>query len=213
MNDAMSFGIHRLWKKFTINIARVRAGHQVLDLASGTGDLALAFSDLVGETGTVIMTDINASMLGQGRARVIDAGRSNNIRFAQLSAESLPFPDTCFDRVSIAFGLRNVTDKIAALREMNRVLRPGGMALVLEFSKPVVPGLAPVYDFYSFQVIPRMGKLLAGDESSYRYLAESIRMHPDQKTLSAMMEDAGFDQVQVNNLSGGIVALHRGLKF
>ncbi|GAB4292997.1 MAG: bifunctional demethylmenaquinone methyltransferase/2-methoxy-6-polyprenyl-1,4-benzoquinol methylase UbiE [Thiohalomonadaceae bacterium] len=212
MNDVMSFGIHRLWKRYTIEMSGVRAGQRVLDLAGGTGDLAMKFSRIVGPTGQVVLADINASMLEVGRKRLVDAGIVGNVEYAQVNAECLPFPDNHFDLITIAFGLRNVTDKDKALASMQRVLKPGGRLLVLEFSKPALPGLSPLYDLYSFTMLPLMGKIIAGDSASYRYLAESIRMHPDQETLKGMMENAGFDRVEFFNLSGGIVALHRGFK-
>jgi demethylmenaquinone methyltransferase/2-methoxy-6-polyprenyl-1,4-benzoquinol methylase len=213
MNDAMSLGIHRLWKRFAVEQAGARQGHTILDLAGGTGDLALRFSRLVGTQGKVIVGDINASMLDVGRERLLDRGVTGNVDFVQADAEELPFPDCSFDCVTIAFGLRNVTDKEKALRSMYRVLKPGGRALVLEFSKPVIPGLKQAYDFYSFNVLPLMGRLIAKDEKSYRYLAESIRMHPDQENLRIMMEQAGFEDCDYFNLTGGIVALHRGFRF
>ena len=210
MNDVMSMGIHRFWKKFTMDQAAPRAGHRVLDLAGGTGDLAKVFARKVGKEGEVVLADINSSMLTEGRRRMADAGIAGNIRYAQVNAECLPFPDDYFDIVTIAFGLRNVTDKDAALRSINRVIKPGGKLLVLEFSKPTSETLSKVYDTYSFKVLPLMGKLIANDEESYRYLAESIRMHPDQDTLKGMMEDAGFSQCNYHNLTGGVVALHKG---
>ncbi len=213
MNDLMSLGIHRLWKRFAVSLCAVRPGQRVLDLAGGTGDLAARFADAVGANGEVVLSDINASMLGQGRARMADRGIIGNVRYAQANAEQLPFPDNHFDCVSIAFGLRNVTDKDAALREMRRVLKPGGRAMVLEFSKPALPGLKPIYDLYSFSVLPTLGKLVTGDAASYRYLAESIRMHPDQATLRDMMQAAGLERCDYHNLSGGIVAVHRGFKL
>ena len=213
MNDLMSFGVHRLWKRFAVALAGAKSGQQVLDLASGTGDLADRFSDLVGADGLVLMTDINASMLGVGRDRMIDRGHVDNIRYTQVNAESLPFPDETFDLVTIAFGLRNVTDKQRALESMYRCLKPGGRALVLEFSKPLTKPLEKLYDLYSFQVLPKMGQLVAKDADSYRYLAESIRKHPDQETLRGMMEEAGFDRCDVHNMTGGIVAVHRGFKY
>ncbi|AOV15687.1 bifunctional demethylmenaquinone methyltransferase/2-methoxy-6-polyprenyl-1,4-benzoquinol methylase [Acidihalobacter aeolianus] len=213
MNDLMSFGVHRLWKRYAINLAAVRKGERVLDLAGGTGDLAERFSRLVGPEGEVVLADINASMLEHGRERLIDAGVVGNLHFAQVNAEALPFSDNHFDLITIAFGLRNVTDKDAALRSMYRVLRPGGRLLVLEFSKPVLPGLGKVYDAYSFTALPLMGRMVTGDADSYRYLAESIRMHPDQQTLQEMMAAAGFERVNYYNLTGGIVAVHRGYKF
>ncbi len=212
MNDMMSFGIHRLWKRYTVEMSGVRAGQRVLDLAGGTGDLAMKFSRIVGPTGQVVLADINASMLEVGRKRLVDEGIVGNVEYAQVNAECLPFPDNHFDLITIAFGLRNDTDKDKALASMHRVLKPGGRLLVLEFSKPAVPGLSPLYDLYSFTMLPMMGKIIAGDSESYRYLAESIRMHPDQETLKGMMENAGFDRVEFFNLSGGIVALHRGFK-
>lgn len=213
MNDLMSFGVHRLWKRFTIALAGARPGNRVLDLAGGTGDLAACFSRDVGATGEVVLCDINGSMLGRGRERLLDEGLSGNLRFVQADAEKLPYPDEHFDIVTIAFGLRNVTRKENALAEMNRVLKPGGRLLVLEFSQPVVPGLKPLYDLYSFRALPLMGRLVTGDADSYRYLAESIRMHPDQDTLRGMMEAAGFGHCDYYNLSGGIVALHRGFRL
>jgi len=213
MNDVMSMGIHRLWKRYTIEMSGVRSGQRVLDIAGGTGDLAAKFSALVGETGEVVLADINESMLEVGRERMVDRGVLANMSYVQANAEVLPFPNNYFDCITIAFGLRNVTDKDAALRSMLRVLKPGGRLLVLEFSKPVVPGLGTIYDTYSFKLLPLMGKLIAKDDSSYRYLAESIRMHPKQKELLAMMQEAGFERCEYFNLSGGIVALHRGYKI
>ncbi|GAB3319768.1 class I SAM-dependent methyltransferase [Haliea atlantica] len=212
MNDLMSGGVHRLWKRFTIELSGVRPGHRVLDIAGGTGDLASKFSRLVGETGSVVLADINESMLRVGRDKLIDHGVQGNLEYVQADAQALPFPDDHFDCVSIAFGLRNVTDKDQALREMLRVLRPGGRLLVLEFSKPGNELLGKAYDQYSFRVLPLMGKLVAGDSDSYQYLAESIRMHPDQETLLGMLEDAGFVNCEYHNLTGGVVALHRGFK-
>lgn len=212
MNDLMSGGIHRLWKRFTIELSGVRTGNRVLDIAGGTGDLAKQFSRLVGPTGEVVLADINASMLRVGRDRLLDQGYSGNLRFVQADAEKLPFPDNHFDVVTIAFGLRNVTHKEDALRSMLRVLKPGGRLLVLEFSKPTSSLLSKAYDAYSFTLLPLMGKLVTNDADSYRYLAESIRMHPDQETLKAMMVDAGFERVTYHNMTGGIVALHRGIK-
>jgi len=209
MNDLMSAGLHRAWKAFTVAQAAVRPGMKVLDVAGGTGDLARAFARRVGPTGEVWLTDINASMLSVGRDRMVDDGL---LQPAVLcDAEKLPFPDAYFDRVSVAFGLRNMTHKDLALSEMTRVLRPGGRLYVLEFSKVWQP-LAPLYDLYSFQVLPRLGARVAGDEQSYRYLAESIRMHPDQETLKSMMEDAGLVRVRYYNLTAGVVALHEGWK-
>ncbi|WP_297527960.1 bifunctional demethylmenaquinone methyltransferase/2-methoxy-6-polyprenyl-1,4-benzoquinol methylase UbiE [Thiohalobacter sp.] len=213
MNDLMSFGIHRLWKRFTIEMSGVRRGQRVLDLAGGTGDLARRFAQLVGREGEVVLADINAAMLARGRERLLDEGIAGNVHYVQANAECLPFPDNHFDCITIAFGLRNVTDKDAALRAMYRVLRPGGRLLVLEFSQVTLPVLRPLYDFYSFKALPLMGRLVANDADSYRYLAESIRMHPDQETLKAMMAAAGFERCEYFNLNGGIVALHRGYKL
>jgi len=212
MNDLMSFGIHRLWKRFTITLSGVRRGQHVLDIAGGTGDLAKAFSREVGKTGHVVLSDINESMLNVGRDRLLDAG-CTNVEFVLANAETLaPFADESFDLLTISFGLRNVTDKDAALRSMYRVLKPGGRLLILEFSKPVFEPLSKLYDLYSFTALPVMGKLVANDSESYRYLAESIRMHPDQRTLKQMMEQAGFQSCDYHNMTGGIVALHRGFK-
>jgi demethylmenaquinone methyltransferase/2-methoxy-6-polyprenyl-1,4-benzoquinol methylase len=213
MNDLMSFGIHRLWKHIAVDLAGVRSGMKVLDLASGTGDLASRFAGLVGPDGEVVMSDINLSMLEEGRKRMVDDGHAGNVDYMQIDAESIPFPDNSFHVVTIAFGLRNVTDKDQALREMYRVLKPGGRALVLEFSKPVSKPLEKLYDFYSFKALPLMGRFVARDADSYRYLAESIRMHPDQETLREMMEAAGFERCDYHNLTGGIVAVHRGFKL
>jgi len=212
MNDVMSLGVHRLWKRFTLSQTGLRSGQKVLDLAGGTGDLAMKMSTMVGPSGQVVLSDINGSMLQRGRERLIDNGIAGNIEYVQANAECLPFPNDTFDCITIAFGLRNVADKDKALASMLRILKPGGRLLVLEFSKPVAPGLAPIYDIYSFKLLPLMGKFIAKDEESYQYLAESIRMHPDQATLKAMMIDAGFNNVKYNNLSGGIVALHKGYK-
>ena len=212
MNDLMSGGIHRLWKRFTIELSAARPGQTVLDIAGGTGDLAARFSRLVGPEGKVILADINAAMLEVGRDRLIDKGAAGNIEVVQADAQTLPFEDNSIDCITIAFGLRNVTDKDMALRSMLRVLRPGGRLLVLEFSKPTSPLLGKVYDQYSFQILPAMGRLIAQDADSYRYLAESIRKHPDQETLLDMMRDAGFAECQYHNVTGGIVAVHRGLK-
>ncbi|MBF0263660.1 MAG: bifunctional demethylmenaquinone methyltransferase/2-methoxy-6-polyprenyl-1,4-benzoquinol methylase UbiE [Gammaproteobacteria bacterium] len=213
MNDLMSMGIHRLWKRFTIDHSGVKQGNVVLDLAGGTGDLSAKFVAMVGKEGKVVLSDINESMLNEGRDRLTNKGIVSNIEYVQANAEALPFPDNTFDCVTIAFGLRNVTDKDAALGSIFRVLKPGGRLLVLEFSKPHVPGLTPIYDFYSFNILPKIGKLVANDEDSYRYLAESIRMHPDQETLKSMMEAAGFENTSYHNMTGGIVALHKGFKF
>lgn len=212
MNDLMSGGIHRLWKRFTVEVAAVRPGHQVLDIAGGTGDLSIAFSRLVGAQGQVVLADINESMLRVGRDRLVDKGVVGNVQFLQTDAQSLPFADNSFDCITIAFGLRNVTDKDKALASMQRILKPGGRLLVLEFSKPQRKLLSRVYDRYSFNVLPMMGKLITKDADSYRYLAESIRMHPDQRTLQGMMENAGFANCEYFNLTGGVVALHKGIK-
>ena len=212
MNDAMSFGIHRLWKRWFAATSGVRVGDAVLDLAGGTGDIAALLLARVGESGSVVLGDINAAMLREGRDRLLNEGQVRGLRYAQVNAQALPFPDASFDAVTIAFGLRNVTDKDMALREMQRVLRVGGRALILEFSAVRDPLLKKLYDFHSFQVLPRLGALLAGDAESYQYLAESIRKHPDQATLKLMLENAGFARVDVRNLSGGIVAIHRGYK-
>lgn len=213
MNDVMSFGIHRLWKRYTIDCSGVRKGMKVLDIAGGTGDLTAQFSRRVGPTGEVVLADINQAMLDVGRDKLRNMGIVDNVEYVQANAEELPFESDRFDIITIAFGLRNVTDKQKALESMFRVLKPGGRLLVLEFSKPEPPLLSQAYDFYSFNVLPKMGQLVAGDAESYQYLAESIRMHPDQETLKGMMETAGYEQVTYHNLTGGIVALHRGFKF
>lgn len=212
MNDLMSFGIHRLWKRFTIGMAELKPGQRVLDLAGGTGDLTRLMAPQVGHEGLVVLSDINAAMLGNGRSQLLDKGIAGNVDFAQANAEQLPFRDNSFDLVTMAFGLRNVTDKQQALHSIYRVLRPGGRLLVLEFSRPAA-ALKPAYDFYSFNILPKLGRLVAKDEASYRYLAESIRMHPDQQTLRSMMQQAGFENCDYHNLSGGIVAIHRGYKY
>ncbi len=213
MNDLMSGGVHRLWKKFTLSLADLRPGQRALDVAGGTGDLAAGLARQVGDRGLVVLTDINASMLNRGRDRLINDGLVSNVRFAQANAEKLPFADRSFDCITIGFGLRNVTDKAAALASMHRALRPGGQLLVLEFSRPTAPGLKALYDTYSFRILPLLGKLVAGDEDSYRYLAESIRMHPDQETLLGMLQAAGLEGCRYHNLSGGIVAVHRGYRY
>jgi demethylmenaquinone methyltransferase / 2-methoxy-6-polyprenyl-1,4-benzoquinol methylase len=213
MNDLMSGGAHRLWKQFTLMQTGLRPGHRALDVAGGTGDLAAGMAKQVGEMGLVVLTDINAAMLGKGRDALTDKGIVGNVRYSLANAEKLPFPDSSFDCVTIGFGLRNVTDKEAALRAMRRVLKPGGQLLVLEFSQPVAPGLKPIYDAYSFSVLPWLGKVVAKDEASYRYLAESIRRFPDQENLLQMMQAAGLENCRYHNLSGGIVALHRGYRL
>ncbi|MDG2501810.1 MAG: bifunctional demethylmenaquinone methyltransferase/2-methoxy-6-polyprenyl-1,4-benzoquinol methylase UbiE [Porticoccaceae bacterium] len=212
MNDLMSGGVHRLWKRVTIEMSGVRRGNKVLDIAGGTGDLTAKFSRIVGPEGAVVLADINDSMLKVGRDRLIDRGVVTNVTFSQADAQHLPFPDNTFDVITIAFGLRNITDKDLALRSMLRVLKPGGRLLVLEFSKPGNPLLSKVYDTYSFSILPKLGKLFADDADSYQYLAESIRMHPDQQTLQTMMDDAGFANTDFHNMTGGVVALHRGVK-
>ena len=212
MNDLMSAGLHRLWKRYTIDQAAARPGDVILDLAGGTGDLARAFARKVGEDGRVVLADINAAMLVQGRSRLVDAGVAGNVSIAQVNAEALPFADHSFDCITIAFGLRNVTDKDAALASMYRVLKPGGKAMILEFSEPN-KAIKPAYDLYSFKVLPTLGKLVAQDSDSYQYLAESIRVHPDQETLKSMMEEAGFERCRYHNLAAGIVALHIGYRI
>lgn len=213
MNDLMSLGIHRLWKRFALSISYVRPGEQVLDLAAGTGDLTSRFAQKVGPKGLVISSDINASMLQGGRDRLLDDGIHQNVRFVQADAQALPFPNNRFHCISIGFGLRNVTDKMAALRAMYAVLKPGGKVIILEFSKPLLPILQKAYDLYSFAVLPALGAFVADDAESYRYLAESIRMHPDQDTLKQMMQHAQFEDCRYTNLSGGIVAVHCGYKY
>jgi demethylmenaquinone methyltransferase/2-methoxy-6-polyprenyl-1,4-benzoquinol methylase len=212
MNDLMSGGLHRIWKSFALSQTYLRPGQKALDVAGGTGDLTRGMAAQVGEQGLVVLSDINGSMLSHGRDRLIDAGIVQGVDYVQANAECLPFADSTFDCITIGFGLRNVTDKDAALRSMYRILKPGGQLLILEFSHPTAPGLKPLYDTYSFKVLPVLGRLVANDEGSYRYLAESIRKHPDQETLLAMLKSAGFDQCRYHNLSGGIVALHRGYK-
>jgi demethylmenaquinone methyltransferase/2-methoxy-6-polyprenyl-1,4-benzoquinol methylase len=208
----MSIGLHRLWKKYTIEKAAVKRGQNILDLAGGTGDLAKAFSKQVGEDGHVVLADINISMLKEGRARLIDAGVIKNLSIVQLNAENLPFPKNSFDLITIAFGLRNVTEKQIALESIFKALKPGGKLLILEFSKPISM-MQPLYDLYSFKILPFLGELVTNDAESYRYLAESIRMHPDQNTLISMMKNAGLERCRYQNLTGGIVALHEGYKF
>jgi demethylmenaquinone methyltransferase/2-methoxy-6-polyprenyl-1,4-benzoquinol methylase len=213
MNDLMSMGIHRAWKRFAIEQMQLRPGMQVLDVAGGTGDLTKRIARRIGHTGKVVLSDINSSMLEAGRDRLADEGIVGNVEIVQANAECLPFPDNTFDRIIIGFGLRNVTHKDEALASMYRVLKPGGQLLILEFSRPTLPGLGKIYDSYSFNILPVLGKVVAKDEASYRYLAESIRKHPDQETLKQMMADAGFERSHYFNLSGGIVALHKGYKF
>ncbi|MAD91519.1 MAG: bifunctional demethylmenaquinone methyltransferase/2-methoxy-6-polyprenyl-1,4-benzoquinol methylase UbiE [Gammaproteobacteria bacterium] len=212
MNDLMSAGLHRVWKKFTIELAAIKSGQMILDLAGGTGDLTKEFIKKVGKDGHVILADINSAMLKEGRHRLVDAGVSKNINIIQLNAEELPFNDSIFDCVTIAFGLRNVTNKEAALASMYRVLKPGGKVMVLEFSKPNKL-IKPAYDMYSFNVLPALGELVLNDSKSYQYLAESIRMHPDQETLKLMMEDVGFKRCRFHNMAAGIVALHIGYRI
>lgn len=213
MNDAMSFGLHRLWKKIAIDMTRAKTGQQVLDLAAGTGDLTRKLSQRVGSTGRVVCSDINPAMLAEGRKKLLDMGIFNNIEFMEINAEHIPFEANTFDLITMGFGLRNVTDKDQALREMVRVLKPGGQAIILEFSKPAHAWLENLYDKYSFHIIPKLGEWIANDKDSYQYLVESIRMHPDQENLKSMMETAGFDKVDYFNLTGGIVAIHRGTKW
>ena len=213
MNDLMSFGIHRIWKKQTLTKTGVRKGDKVLDLAGGTGDLAYKFCQMVGSQGKVVLSDINSSMLEVGKEKLTNKGCVGNIEYVQANAECLPFPDNYFDCITISFGLRNVTDKAKAIASMRLVLKPGGRLLVLEFSKPIVPLLSKVYDEYSFKALPFLGKIITQDAESYKYLAESIRKHPDQETLKQMMLDAGFDNVEYQNMTGGIVALHIGYKY
>jgi demethylmenaquinone methyltransferase/2-methoxy-6-polyprenyl-1,4-benzoquinol methylase len=213
MNDLMSAGVHRLWKRYALSQTGLRPGQAALDVAGGTGDLAAGMAGQVGERGLVVLSDINESMLRVGRDRLLDRGLLRNVRFSLANAECLPFADESFDCVTIGFGLRNVTDKPAALASMRRVLKPGGRLLILEFSKPVVPGLKPIYDVYSFSVLPWLGRRVAGDSDSYQYLAESIRRFPDQETLAGLMREAGLEDCRYHNLSGGIVALHKGFRY
>jgi len=213
MNDLMSGGLHRLWKHFTLNKTGLRPGDQALDIAGGTGDLAAGLSKQVGQSGLVCLTDINAEMLGHGRRKLLNRGIVGNVTLAQANAEQLPFRNECFHCATIGFGLRNVTDKPAALASMARVLKPGGRLLILEFSTPALKLLEPLYDFYSFNILPILGELVAGDADSYRYLAESIRMHPDQDQMVELMTDSGLEDSHYFNLSGGIVALHIGYKY
>lgn len=213
MNDVMSLGMHRLWKRFTLTQSGVRSGHSVLDIAGGTGDLAKEFANKVGKEGLVILADINDKMLIQGRERLTNEGVVGNIQFVQADAEQLPFPDNYFDCITIAFGLRNVTNKENALCSMYRILKPGGKLLVLEFSKPTIPVLNKIYDEYSFKIIPKLGEWICNDRESYQYLVESIRMHPDQEALKALMSKSGFEDVEYHNLTGGVVALHKGFKY
>jgi len=209
----MSGGLHRLWKQFALSVTGLQPGQHALDVAGGTGDIALGLARQVGRAGRVVLSDINAAMLARGRDRLLDAGVAGNVAFCLADAERLPFADASFHCVTIAFGLRNVTDKPTALASMQRVLRPGGQVVILEFSHPTLPGLKPLYDTYSFRVLPLLGRLVASDADSYRYLAESIRMHPDQETLLAMLREAGLEGCRYHNLSGGIVAVHRGYRY
>jgi demethylmenaquinone methyltransferase/2-methoxy-6-polyprenyl-1,4-benzoquinol methylase len=213
MNDLMSGGAHRLWKRFALSLTGLRPGGRALDVAGGTGDLSVGLARQVGSSGQVLLTDINAAMLARGRDRLIDEGLVGNVSCVQANAECLPFAEGSFDCVTIGFGLRNVTDKPAAIASMRRVLKPGGRLLILEFSKPTLPGLNSLYDLYSFRVLPLLGHFVAGDADSYRYLAESIRRHPDQKTLLGMMQTAGLEDCRYHNLSGGIVAVHVGQRL
>lgn len=212
MNDVMSLGIHRIWKRVVVGMANVQPGQQILDLAGGTGDLTRLLAPLTGPRGKVVLADINNAMIRTGRSRLLDKGVASNVGFVQANAEYLPFHDGSFDCIAIAFGLRNVTHKQTALESMYRILKPGGRLLILEFSRPAAV-LKPAYDLYSFKILPQLGRLIAGDAASYHYLAESIRMHPDQKTLMEMLQAAGFEDCDYHNLTGGIVAIHRGYKF
>lgn len=213
MNDLMSFGVHRLWKKFAIDLCHVRSGQRILDLAGGTGDLTARLAPIVGDSGHVVLADINSAMLEVGRDRLIDQGFCSNISTAQVNAENLPFAEHSFDRIFIGFGLRNVTNQLAALKSMYYVLKPGGQLIVLEFSKPTTPWLKKLYELYSFQLLPKLGKWVAKDEDSYRYLVESIAKHPNQEEMVALLSEAAFEDVNYHNLSGGIVAIHRGYKY
>tara|TARA_Y100001935_G_C17276862_1_gene495146 strand:+ start:847 stop:1596 length:750 start_codon:yes stop_codon:yes gene_type:complete len=213
MNDLMSFGTHRLWKKIAVELSDVNPGQKILDLASGTGDLAQHFANTIRNDGLIIMSDINAKMLVNGRKKLMDKGIIENIAFAQINAETLPFSNNSFDLITIAFGLRNVTNKNNALRSAYEVLKPGGRIVILEFSKPRNKMLRKIYDSYSFSILPKLGSIITNDRDSYQYLAESIRMHPDQELLKSMMEESGFEKCDIHNLSGGIVAIHRGFKL
>ncbi len=213
MNDLMSLGIHRLWKLFTIELSQVKSGQTVLDLAGGSGDLTRMLYKKAGPTGQVILADINAAMLNIGRDRLLDEGLLTNLHYVQANAEYLPFNTNTFHCITMAFGLRNVTDKLTALKSMFRVCKPGGKVMILEFSTPVLPGLKPLYDWYSFNILPKIGQFIAKDAASYQYLAESIRMHPNQDQLKSMVEEAGFEDCHYHNLSGGIVALHIAYKY
>ena len=213
MNDFMSFGTHRLWKKIAVELSDVNPGQKILDLASGTGDLAQHFANTIRNDGLIIMSDINAKMLVNGRKKLMDKGIIENIAFAQINAETLPFSNNSFDLITIAFGLRNVTNKNNALRSAYEVLKPGGRIVILEFSKPRNKMLRKIYDSYSFSILPKLGSIITNDRDSYQYLAESIRMHPDQELLKSMMEESGFEKCDIHNLSGGIVAIHRGFKL
>ena len=213
MNDLMSIGVHRLWKRYFTGMSGIKRGDRVLDLAGGTGDIAKLLLDRVGESGEIVIGDINKEMLSVGRDRLTDLGLLKGLSYVQLNAESLPFPDNSFDAITMAFGLRNVTDKLTALKSMHRILKVGGKLMVLEFSEVQAEWFKPIYDFHSFKVLPKLGQLIAGDAHSYQYLAESIRKHPNQAGLKALMEEAGFEQCSVKNLSGGIVAIHSGFKI